>query len=55
LSLSSAKPDLLAVYRTEGLMLPIPGASTVEHLAVNTAAALLNLDDAILEELERDS
>jgi len=31
--------------------LPIPGTSKVKHLEENTAAALLNLDDSIMEEL----
>jgi len=33
------------------VMLPIPGTSKVKHLEENTAAALLNLDDSIMEEL----
>ena len=32
-------------------MLPIPGTSKVKHLEENTAAALLNIDDSIMEEL----
>ena len=32
-------------------MLPIPGTSKVQHLEENTAAALLHLDDSIMEEL----
>jgi pyridoxine 4-dehydrogenase len=35
------------------VMLPIPGTSKVKHLEENTAAALLELDDSIMEELER--
>lgn len=34
------------------VMLPIPGTSTVAHLEENTRAALLELDDAAMEELE---
>jgi aryl-alcohol dehydrogenase-like predicted oxidoreductase len=34
-------------------MLPIPGTSKVKHLEENTAAALLELDDSIMNELER--
>jgi pyridoxine 4-dehydrogenase len=34
-------------------MLPIPGTSRVKHLEENTAAALLELDDSIMNELER--
>src|SRR6266576_1161233 len=33
------------------VMLPIPGTSKVKHLEQNTAAALLHLDDSIMEEL----
>jgi pyridoxine 4-dehydrogenase len=33
-------------------MLPIPGTSTVEHLEENMGAALIQLDDSIMEELE---
>jgi pyridoxine 4-dehydrogenase len=33
------------------VMLPIPGTSKVKHLEENTAAALLNIDDSIMEEL----
>jgi len=33
------------------VMLPIPGTSQVKHLEENTAAALLNLDDSMMEEL----
>ena len=32
---------------------PIPGTSKVKHLEQNTAAALLELDDSIMDELER--
>jgi aryl-alcohol dehydrogenase-like predicted oxidoreductase len=33
-------------------MLPIPGTSKVKHLEENIAAALLELDDSIMRELE---
>ena len=36
-------------------MLPIPGTSKVKHLEENTASALLQLNDAIVEDLERES
>lgn len=36
------------------VMLPIPGTSKVKHLEENTAAALIELDDATVAELERD-
>ncbi|MDB5293075.1 MAG: Pyridoxine 4-dehydrogenase [Phycisphaerales bacterium] len=35
------------------VMLPIPGTSKVKHLEENTAAALIELDDATMEQLER--
>ena len=50
-----AQVALAWLLRKSPVMLPIPGTSTVEHLEENTAAALLDLDDSILEELERDS
>ncbi len=34
------------------VMLPIPGTSSLEHLEENTTAALLQLDDAMMKELE---
>jgi aryl-alcohol dehydrogenase-like predicted oxidoreductase len=34
-------------------MLPIPGTSKVKHLEENTSAALIKLDDALMEELDR--
>jgi pyridoxine 4-dehydrogenase len=37
------------------VMLPIPGTSKVKHLEENTDAALLDLDEAVLEELESAS
>jgi aryl-alcohol dehydrogenase-like predicted oxidoreductase len=37
--------------KTGRITLPIPGTSKVKHLEENTAAALLNLDDSIMEEL----
>jgi aryl-alcohol dehydrogenase-like predicted oxidoreductase len=35
------------------VMLPIPGTSKVKRLEENIAAALLELDDSIMDELER--
>src|SRR5438067_1309781 len=35
------------------VMLPIPGTSNVKHLEENTAAALFDLDDSTMGELER--
>jgi pyridoxine 4-dehydrogenase len=36
------------------VMLPIPGTSKVKHLEENTAAALIELDDATMSELDRE-
>ena len=33
-------------------MLPIPGTSQVKHLEEDAAAAVLELDDSVMEELE---
>jgi len=41
------------LLRKSPVMLPIPGTSKVEHLEENTAAALLELDDSAMAELER--
>ena len=40
------------LLRKSPVMLPIPGTSQVKHLEENTAAAALELDDSIMEELE---
>jgi aryl-alcohol dehydrogenase-like predicted oxidoreductase len=53
-----AQPAQVAVAWLLGkspMMLPIPGTSKVKHLEENTAAALLEIDDSVLEELERSS
>lgn len=50
-----AKPAQLAVawlLRKSPVMLPIPGTSNVKHLEENTAAALIQLDDASMAELD---
>jgi pyridoxine 4-dehydrogenase len=52
----NAQPVQLALawlLRKSPVMLPIPGTSKVKHLEENTAAALLELDDSIMNELER--
>jgi aryl-alcohol dehydrogenase-like predicted oxidoreductase len=49
-----AQPAQLALawlLKKSPVILPIPGTSKVKHLEENTAAALLNLDDSIMEEL----
>ena len=51
----SATPSQVALawlLRRSPVMLPIPGTSRVKHLEENTAAALLELDQATLQELE---
>jgi len=46
-----AQVALAWLLKKSAVMLPIPGTSKVKHLEENTAAALLNLDDSIMEEL----
>jgi aryl-alcohol dehydrogenase-like predicted oxidoreductase len=51
-----AEPGQVALawlLRKSAVMLPIPGTSQVKHLEDNTAAALLELDDAVFGELDR--
>jgi aryl-alcohol dehydrogenase-like predicted oxidoreductase len=51
-----AKPAQLALawlLRRSPVMLPIPGTSKVRHLEENMAAALLQLDDEVMESLSR--
>ena len=51
----NAKPAQVALawlLQKSPVMLPIPGTSKVKHLEENTAAALLELDDSTMEELE---
>jgi len=53
-----AQPAQVAIawlLRKSPVMLPIPGTSKVKHLEENTASALLQLNDAIVEDLERES
>jgi aryl-alcohol dehydrogenase-like predicted oxidoreductase len=47
-----AQVALAWLLRKSPAMLPIPGTSTVAHLEENTAAALVELDDPSLKELE---
>jgi aryl-alcohol dehydrogenase-like predicted oxidoreductase len=49
-----AQPGQIALVwllKKSPVMLPIPGTSKVKHLEENAAAALLKLDDSIMEEL----
>jgi pyridoxine 4-dehydrogenase len=50
-----AKPAQVAVawlLHKSPVMLPIPGTSKVKHLEENTASALLELDDSVMNELD---
>jgi pyridoxine 4-dehydrogenase len=52
----NAQPSQVALawlLKKSPVMLPIPGTSKVKHLEENTAAALLELDDSIMDEFER--
>ena len=52
----NTKPAQLALawlLRKSPVMLPIPGTSKVKHLEENTAAALIELDDSTMQDLER--
>jgi len=52
----NAQPAQIALawlLRKSPVMLPIPGTSKVKHLEENTAAALIELDDSTMKELER--
>ena len=46
-----AQVALAWLLKKSPVMLPIPGTSKVKHLEVNTAAALLDLNDSTMEEL----
>ena len=53
-----AQPTQVALawlLRKSPVILPIPGTSKVAHVENNTEAALLKLDDSIMEELEQAS
>jgi pyridoxine 4-dehydrogenase len=53
-----AKPAQVALawlLKKSPVMLPIPGTSKVKHIEENAAAALIELDDSIMEELEKQS
>jgi aryl-alcohol dehydrogenase-like predicted oxidoreductase len=51
-----ALPSQIAIawlLKKSPVMLPIPGTSNVKHLEENTSAALVELDDSVIEQLER--
>jgi pyridoxine 4-dehydrogenase len=52
----NAQPSQVALawlLKKSPVMLPIPGTSKVKHVEENTTAALLELDDSVMDELER--
>ncbi len=51
LGVRPAQVALAWLLKKSAVILPIPGTSKVKHLEENTAAALLDLDDSIMEEL----
>jgi pyridoxine 4-dehydrogenase len=53
LNAEPAQVALAWLLKRSRVMLPIPGTSKVKHLEENTAAALLELDDATAAELQR--
>ncbi len=53
-----AQPSQVAIawlLKKSPVMLPIPGTSKVKHIEQNAAAALIELDDSTVQELERIS
>ena len=52
LGAQSAQVAIAWLLRKSPVMLPIPGTSNVEHLEQNAASTLLQLDDAVVEDLE---
>jgi pyridoxine 4-dehydrogenase len=53
LNAQPAQVALAWLLKKSPVMLPIPGTSKVKHLEENIAAALLELDDSVMDELER--
>jgi pyridoxine 4-dehydrogenase len=51
LGATPAQVALAWLLKKSPVMLPIPGTSKVKHLEENAAAAFINLDDSIVEEL----
>jgi aryl-alcohol dehydrogenase-like predicted oxidoreductase len=52
LKVRPAQVALAWLLRKSPVMLPIPGTSKVKHLEENTAAALIELDDSTMKDLE---
>jgi pyridoxine 4-dehydrogenase len=55
LNASPGQVALAWLLKKSPVILPIPGTSKVDHLESNTAAALLEIDDALMKELESQS
>jgi pyridoxine 4-dehydrogenase len=53
LGLQPAQAAIAWLLKKSPVMLPIPGTSRVDHLQTNTEAALIELDDVTMQELER--
>jgi pyridoxine 4-dehydrogenase len=53
LGVQPSQVALAWLLKKSPIMLPIPGTSKTKHLEENTAAALLQLDDAVMKELEK--
>jgi len=52
-----AKPAQIALawlLKKSPVMLPIPGTSSVQHLEENTAASLIQMDDTMMQDLEKN-
>jgi pyridoxine 4-dehydrogenase len=49
-----AQVALAWLLKKSPVMLPIPGTSKVDHLESNTTAALIELDDSTMQDLERN-
>jgi pyridoxine 4-dehydrogenase len=54
LGAQAAQVALAWLLKKSPVMLPIPGTSKVDHLERNTTAALIELDDSTMQDLERN-
>jgi pyridoxine 4-dehydrogenase len=54
LGAQAAQVALAWLLKKSPVMLPIPGTSKVDHLESNTTAALIELDDSTIRDLERN-
>ena len=50
---SASQVAIAWLLKKSPVMMPIPGTSKVKHLEENASAALIKLDDALMEELDR--